>query len=245
MGDVSRDIEGVLGVIDTIEAQSDPAALLAALAAYTQTLGFLHVSIAQILNPALASRDLRYYGESDFPQEWQENWLVSNYAMHDPIVRYALRSRAAFTWDEARDMADAMGQRVHDTSRDYGLVNGLAIPIAIGNRPPGVISLAHNGLDFSEKEIATIELVCIHAYTRFAAINEEGEFLETSVSITPREREILHFIAAGRTAGQVGKVLGISETTVVKHLANLSMKLETSNRIHTVTRCIRTGAILP
>ena len=245
MKDVLGDIEGVLSVIERLEAQTDTAHLLDILSEYARTLGFEHVSMAQILNPAMAKHDLTYYGESDFPDEWQENWLKSGYAFHDPIVHYALKNRSAYTWQEARNAADKVGQRVHDTSRDYGLIDGLAIPIIIGNRPPGVISLAHSGMDFSKRDIVIIELVCIHAYTQFAALTDGEEFEPTAGSATPREREILHYIASGRTAEQVGKVLGISETTVVKHLSNLSVKLETRNRIHTVTTCIRSGAILP
>lgn len=245
MRGVVNDIEGVLDIIERMDAQTDPVKLLETLSAYTRTLGFCHTSMAQILNPAMALHDLEWYGESDFPEEWQRNWLVSGYAFHDPIVRYALRNRATFSWEEARASSDKAGKRVHDTSRDYGLINGLAVPITIGNRPPGVISLAHNGMDFSERELAMIELVCIHAYSRFSSITDTDDFKPAKVQATAREREILHYIASGKTAEQVGKALGISETTVVKHLSNLSIKLETTNRIHTVTTCIRSGAILP
>jgi DNA-binding CsgD family transcriptional regulator len=52
--------------------------------------------------------------------------------------------------------------------------------------------------------------------------------------LTPREREILEHVAAGRTNGEVARLLWISPGTVRKHLENAYEKLE----VHT-----RTGAM--
>jgi DNA-binding CsgD family transcriptional regulator len=52
--------------------------------------------------------------------------------------------------------------------------------------------------------------------------------------LTPREREILEHVAAGRTNGEVARLLWISPGTVRKHLENAYEKLD----VHT-----RTGAV--
>jgi DNA-binding CsgD family transcriptional regulator len=49
--------------------------------------------------------------------------------------------------------------------------------------------------------------------------------------LTSREREILDFIAAGRTYAQVARALVISEKTVSAHVSNLLRKTGTANRI--------------
>lgn len=48
--------------------------------------------------------------------------------------------------------------------------------------------------------------------------------------LTRREREILAYVAEGRTNGEVARALWVTEQTVKFHLANIYRKLEVSNR---------------
>ncbi len=61
--------------------------------------------------------------------------------------------------------------------------------------------------------------------------------------LTRRELECLHWAAAGKTNWEVGKILGISKRTVVFHLQNSAIKLQTSNRYHTVARAVSLGLV--
>jgi DNA-binding NarL/FixJ family response regulator len=49
--------------------------------------------------------------------------------------------------------------------------------------------------------------------------------------LTPREREILTRVVAGRTYGEIARELVISEKTVSSHISNLLRKTGTSNRL--------------
>ncbi|MDJ0313566.1 LuxR C-terminal-related transcriptional regulator [Arthrobacter sp. H35-D1] len=49
--------------------------------------------------------------------------------------------------------------------------------------------------------------------------------------LTPREREILHYVVAGRTYSEIARALVISEKTVSSHISNLLRKTGTSNRL--------------
>ncbi|MCY0906026.1 helix-turn-helix transcriptional regulator [Arthrobacter sp. H14-L1] len=49
--------------------------------------------------------------------------------------------------------------------------------------------------------------------------------------LTPREREILEFVIAGRTYGEIARALVISEKTVSSHISNLLRKTGASNRL--------------
>ena len=54
--------------------------------------------------------------------------------------------------------------------------------------------------------------------------------------LTPRQNELLHLLAAGRTNTQIARQLGISEGTVRTHLENIYQKLGVSSRTAAVTR---------
>jgi DNA-binding NarL/FixJ family response regulator len=50
-------------------------------------------------------------------------------------------------------------------------------------------------------------------------------------SLTPREREILEHIVAGRTYGEIARALVLSEKTVSSHVSNLLRKTGAANRV--------------
>ena len=50
------------------------------------------------------------------------------------------------------------------------------------------------------------------------------------LSLTPREEQILYWIAQGKSNAQIGKILSISSATVGKHLEHIYPKLGVENR---------------
>ena len=52
----------------------------------------------------------------------------------------------------------------------------------------------------------------------------------SSHGLSPREREVLHHLAGGRTNREIADQLGISERTVDRHVSNLYTKLDVSTR---------------
>jgi len=58
--------------------------------------------------------------------------------------------------------------------------------------------------------------------------------------ITPREREVLTWIAKGKDREEIAALVGISPRTVARHLASASEVLGTSNRIST---CVQAGIL--
>jgi DNA-binding CsgD family transcriptional regulator len=49
-------------------------------------------------------------------------------------------------------------------------------------------------------------------------------------SVTPREREVLHWVCEGKTDAEIGEILGISVHTVSKHLQRVFAKFGVENR---------------
>lgn len=49
--------------------------------------------------------------------------------------------------------------------------------------------------------------------------------------LTPREREVLHWLAEGKSNGEIAVIIGCSEATVKKHRYRIYRTLEVSNAI--------------
>jgi DNA-binding CsgD family transcriptional regulator len=58
----------------------------------------------------------------------------------------------------------------------------------------------------------------------------------TQDALTPREREVLHWVAAGKTNAQIAEILAASPRTIGKHLENIYEKLGVETRTAAVNR---------
>ena len=63
------------------------------------------------------------------------------------------------------------------------------------------------------------------------------------VKITERERQVLQWIAAGKSNWEIGKILDISEFTAKNHVQNLLKKLSVTGRAQAVTTAFFSGLI--
>jgi DNA-binding CsgD family transcriptional regulator len=89
------------------------------------------------------------------------------------------------------------------------------------------------GPEFSERDRALLTLLRPHLHQAYL----DAERRRSPVpDLTPRQWELLHLIAAGRTNIQVARQLGLSEGTVRTHLENIYARLDVSNRTAAVMR---------
>jgi RNA polymerase sigma factor (sigma-70 family) len=88
--------------------------------------------------------------------------------------------------------------------------------------------------NFSERDRSVLDLLRPHFRQFVRAARRRAPAAAASRSLTPREREVISYVAEGRTNDEVAHLLGISAQTVRKHLENAYEKLD----VHT-----RTGAV--
>jgi DNA-binding NarL/FixJ family response regulator len=61
--------------------------------------------------------------------------------------------------------------------------------------------------------------------------------------LSPREREIMHLMAEGNTAEQIGDRITVSVETVRTHVRNVIRKLQARNRVHAIAIALERGEI--
>lgn len=89
------------------------------------------------------------------------------------------------------------------------------------------------GPDFSERDRALLTLLRPHLHQAYLDAERRRH---PTPHLTPRQRELLHLVAAGHTNAQIARRLGVSEGTVRTHLENIYERLQVSSRTAAVTR---------
>ena len=87
--------------------------------------------------------------------------------------------------------------------------------------------------------------VAKHVLGQFQNLHgHDGRSMESIIApLTPRETQILTYIADGNSNKQIANILQISEQTIKNHVSNILRKLNANDRAHAVALAIRFGWI--
>jgi DNA-binding CsgD family transcriptional regulator len=115
----------------------------------------------------------------------------------------------------------------------------MAVPVHVDARLLVSFVLNRSGRGFSDRDRERLEVMRPHLgnlYRLSARRLPDG--LDTG-ELTPREREVLRWVAAGKTDRDIAAILGISPRTVHKHLQHIYEKLGVETR---TAAAMRAGA---
>jgi LuxR family quorum sensing-dependent transcriptional regulator len=125
---------------------------------------------------------------------------------------------------------------------EFGLRDGFCVPIYSATGWQSAFSFAHDRkVDAGPKELAAAHLLALTAYGRLRVLH--GEEPHSRKKLTPRERDVLTWAAAGKSAWETSALLGISEATVITHLDHIRRKLNAANTTHAVVVALQTGEL--
>lgn len=103
------------------------------------------------------------------------------------------------------------------------------------------------GRDMGDPGLCRDRLACIvpHLHAALMSLLAGTPPLRSSLAgeLTPRERQVLRWIAAGKSNWEIGKILLISEFTVKNHVQNLLKKLSVSSRAQAASLAIAGGFV--
>jgi LuxR family quorum-sensing system transcriptional regulator CciR len=224
---------------------TDLAQLRDGLCAAVWALGFDHM-LLQGANGALWLADL--------PPAWQ----VRPAGDGDAVLAAAALSYAPFLWsDILRLVAMSDAQRDHlSEAVAAGVGAAISVPIhrpMLANEPAnesgsysrfaGLCSfLMKNGAPLPLGSLAAAHYIGALAFDaaeqlRHAAVTP-SPFRHTAPRLTPRQRDCVVLVAQGKSDWEIGRLLGISESTVHKHIEDAKRRFVVSTRIQLVVRSL-------
>jgi LuxR family quorum sensing-dependent transcriptional regulator len=178
-----------------------------------------------------------------WPEGWLQQYLKSDFYLHDPVASALRAGTQTFRWaDVVVPRSDEAAKLVMTVSRiDYGMRQGFCVPFHGLTGYQAGISFAGFEVEDAQDPNAALQLIGIYAFNRLAHLKSSKEHR----ILTEREREVLRWTAAGKTAWDTSNILKIAEDTVNKHIASAMRKLNVYSRAQAVAESIRRGEIIP
>lgn len=168
---------------------------------------------------------------STYPQDWTSRYLKRRYERLDPVIRHARDFPEPFQWGPtvgARRLSIAQ-QELFDEAATFGIRYGFTVPIhdARGHVAAVTFAVDEPSPPFRrcvEKKASVLQLVAIlfHVHVRRVA---HGNRVVAGVMLSPRQLECLEWAARGKSATDIGSILGISPRTAAFHIESAKAKL--------------------
>lgn len=168
-----------------------------------------------------------------------------HFAEH-PLVRYHAGRRGGGTHRISDSLAPAQFRAsalYNEYYRRIGIDHVVAVPLFVDRGLLVSFVLNRNRRDFSERDCALLDLVrepLAALYRNLLRRKKDRGF--AALPVTPREREVLSWLAAGKTDRDIGEILGMSPRTVQKHLQHIYEKLGVETRTAAVVRAMELGS---
>lgn len=225
-----------------LDRASSEQAVFDALRAEARRLGFEHCAYG--LRLAVPVSNPKVITLNDYPSAWQARYLEAGYLHIDPSVRHGRQSQSPLVWTDAMF---ASARQMWDEARDHGLRVGWAQSSLDGFGVGGMLTLSRSHEALSERELldkeSAMRWLVQAAHLSLSRLMKPRYAVQPETPLTPRELEVLKWTADGKTAADIGDILGISVPTVNFHIKNVVHKMKAANKTAAVVQALMSGLL--
>ncbi|HUO89814.1 MAG TPA: LuxR family transcriptional regulator [Rhizomicrobium sp.] len=180
---------------------------------------------------------------STWPEEWLRHWLAQDYMRTDPVLHQLLSRNEPVRWSEAT-ANDELGARILDEASEFKMVDGFALPVYSRDGFVVGITIGTDHYELGKQEEACLHLASIYFHAKLEKLRALNTPQKRGPRLTPRERECLSWVAAGKTDWEISQILNIAEQTAHEYVQNALTKLNATTRAQAVAVAIFTKQIL-
>lgn len=232
------------GYLSVLEAR-DRDEFLGHVVRFAKQLGFDTVSATTVID--------HFLGESEFisvdnaPSSFRDVYEDVGYGRQDPVMQHCKRQSVPIIWNRETYIGAGQADRWDEQAR-FGYRTGIAMALHLPEGRHFVLgvdrdqSLPHDKSELT-RMVADLQLFAVHAQEAALRIMMPAAQEPGAPNLTPREIESLRWTMDGKTAWEVGNILGISERTAVLHVNNAMHKLGCVNKHQAVLKALRLGLI--
>ena len=231
----------VLCEIKTVSRAEDLSAVLSNIC---KRMGFDHFALTHHADMTQApARIVRLH---NYPARWVAHYDGNAFGIADPVHRASQASCVGFLWSDMKTMIPltASDRRILALGREYGIGNGFTVPVHVPGELPGSCTFANNsGEPIDQATLPLAQLVGVFAFESARRCWGIRPFEQNPPRLTDRQRDCLLWAGRGKSDWEIGRILGISEDTVDRHLTNARERYGVPKRTMMLVRALFDGTL--
>jgi DNA-binding CsgD family transcriptional regulator len=212
---------------------------------FTQRLGFELVSAITVIDHGLGKSE--FIKVDNTPVAFNDTYSSTNLQRKDPVMQHCRRQTVPIIWDQDTYLSHGAGD-LWEQQAGFGYRTGIAMALHMPEGRHFVLGVDRdqalpNDAEELQRIVADLQLFAVHAQEAALRLLVPAAMQPERPALTPRETESLRWTMDGKTAWEVGAVLGISERTAVLHINNAMHKLGCVSKHQAVLKALRLGLI--
>lgn len=216
--------------------------LRALIAEVAKDAGFDFIAILHSTSLLRATAKLIRY--DNYPQGWGRRLVGRGEIIVDPILAIARRRQSGFLWTDALVAAQLTSTQkaILDEASKNGIRQGYTVPANVPGEPEGSISFATRSTrPISRERQRIIDEIGRVAFEEKRRILGYGR--DDGPAMSPRERQVITWIARGKADVDIAVLIGCGLETVRTYVKSAMRKLGVFTRAQMVEAALRMGII--
>jgi DNA-binding CsgD family transcriptional regulator len=212
---------------------------------FAKGAGFEFVAATAVIDHVVG--DTEFIGVNNTPADYLNVFQDGSIGRRDPVMQHCKRHSVPIVWDQATYTTNGAGDVWEEQAR-FGYKTGVNLALHLPEGRHFILGVDRDQpLPRSPVEltriVADVQLFAVHAMDAAMRLLVPERLQPERPVLTPREVECLSRTMDGKTAWEVGNLLGISERTAVLHLQTAMRKLGCVNKHQAVLKALRLGLI--
>jgi DNA-binding CsgD family transcriptional regulator len=212
---------------------------------FARQLGFDRVTTLTVTDRSLGESDV--VAVDNNPPEYLQLSIDPVTSRRDPVLQHCKRQSVPLMWDRGTYVCGGVDE-LWEEQAPFGCQTGIALALHMPEGRHFALGVMRDQAlpqDSGEltRLVADLQLFAVYAQDAALRILAPPPPQPDRPALTPRELEALRWTMEGKTAWEVGAILGISERTAVLHVNNAMHKLGCINKHQAVLRALKLGLI--
>jgi LuxR family quorum-sensing system transcriptional regulator CciR len=240
-------IHGVaMQLIRIVEAVTTVDDLTVAMVVVTAELGFQYFALTHHVDVIAAGGSaIRVH---NYPSRWADYYDARSLGVSDPVHRASHVTSIGFCWSKMPAMIPltAEDRRMLARGRDEGIGDGYTVPANVPGEARGSCSFANEaGRPVPLTMLPHAQLAGGFAFESARRLwSGRGHLTQPPPpALTDRQRDCVLWAARGKSDWEIGRILGVSEQTVISHLAHARERYGVQNRTLLAIRALFDGTL--
>ena len=224
----------------------DMATLETRLVRFAHELGFGTISGYLVVEQGSGRAATFAFGNT--PEAYQPTFKSTSIGQRDPVMRRLKRLSAPFVYNQTM-YVDEQAADLWDVQAPFGYKTGIATALHLPGGKHFVVGVDRDQPLPSDEAVlvrmmADLQLLTVHSLdTAIRLLAPQVRGVQLVAHPTARELEVLRWTLAGKTAWEVGMLLGLSERTAAIHANRATHKLGCVGKHQAALKAMQLGLI--